>query len=121
MYLQYLIDAGLSMVVLYVLLDIAQRAYSSTGTIWQRILSVGEQSATIAWQKFVILVTGITGGMAWVADMLGDPSVGTAIQAAVKPQYAAIAALATALITVWARKRTLNTVGANIPQQGPSA
>lgn len=113
MYVQYLIDFGLAAVALYFALDVAMRAYNSTGTLWQRILSVGEQSATIAWQKFVILVTGLTGGVAWVADLMGDPSIGTAIQNAVTPKYAAIAALGVAIISVWARKRTLTVASPN--------
>ena len=79
----------------------------ATGTPFERAVEAAKGSATILWARFVTLVGLATGGLASAADYLGDPSIGTAIQTYGKPQYIAAALVLIALITTWARKRTL--------------
>lgn len=79
----------------------------ASGSTWQRVIAAAQGSATILWARFVALVGLATGGLASAADYLGDPSIGSAIQTYGKPQYVAAALVLIAVITTWARKRTL--------------
>lgn len=81
------------------------RASSATG--WHRYLDAAEGSATILWQKFVMVVSVAAGGLASIAEYFNEPSISSAIQAALKPQYVAAFMVFVAVITIWARKRTL--------------
>lgn len=84
------------------------KAYrAASGTIFQRSVAAAKGSATVLWARFVGLVGLATGGLASAADYLGDPSIGAAIQTYGKPQYIAAALVLIALVTTWARKRTL--------------
>lgn len=105
--LQVSIDIVVAAVVLYVAMSFAEDVYNSTGSVWQRLLAAGKQSATILWQRIVVMLTGLIGGAAWIADLLNAPNVGTAINTYVKPQYVAILFVASAVITELARRRTL--------------
>ncbi len=80
---------------------------ASTATGWRRYLDAAEGSATILWQKFVIAVTALAGVLSQAADYFNDPSISSAIQSVLKPQYVAAFTIAVALVTIWARKRTL--------------
>lgn len=102
------IDIVIALIVIAVLID-AVRSYvtSTAATTWGKLLDVGKNSATILWQRFVILVTGFTGALSWLADWLNAPGVASAIQDILKPQWVGIFILASAVITEIARRRTL--------------
>ena len=80
---------------------------ASTNTGWKRWLDAAEGSATILWAKFVMAVGALAGGLSQFADYLGEPSISSAIQSVLKPQYVAAFVIFVAVVTVWARKRTL--------------
>lgn len=80
---------------------------NQTGTVWQRILGMANESATILWAKFVAAIAIIVGGMDYIADIIGAPEVKDAIQGVMNPKYVAGFLVAVALITVIARKRTM--------------
>lgn len=78
-----------------------------TGTAWQRILGTANASATVLWAKFVAATAIISGGLDFIADLVGAPEVKDAIQGVMQPKYVAGFLLAVALITILARKRTM--------------
>ena len=84
------------------------KTYQATpGTALQKIIAAARGSLTILWSRFVALVGLATVGLTNVADFAGDPAVGAAIQTYLKPQYVAAAMVIIAIITEYARKRTL--------------
>jgi hypothetical protein len=103
------IDLVIAAIAIYFAIDAYMAYKGAAGTMVQRMLAAGKQSATILWSRFVVMVTAMTGALAWVADMAGQPSIAQAIQAAVKPQYVAMVTVAIAVIAELARRRTLAT------------
>lgn len=101
------LDLIVAAIVAYVAYNFITEYAKATGTTWQRLLSSAQGSATILWQKFVIVVTGVTGALVYCADFVGEPGVGDAIKGALQPEYVALASIAIAFISWWARKRTL--------------
>ena len=78
-----------------------------TGSLWTRILGTANESATILWTKFVAVLAVIAGGLDFIADFVGMPEVKETIQGAMNPKYVAGFVLAVAIITIFARRRTL--------------
>jgi hypothetical protein len=105
--MNYVIFGILVVASLYVGGTVIAQYVSATGTIWQRLLQAAQGSATILWAKFTILVAALAGWLGEGATYLGDPSIASAIQAALKPEYVAIFTIFVMVVTVWARKRTL--------------
>lgn len=101
------IDLFIAALVIYFAYDLVTSFYASSGTLWQRLLATGKQSATILWSRFVVLVTGLSGGLVLLADYLNAPGVADAIKAVIQPQYVMILLIAIPLINEFARRRTL--------------
>lgn len=87
--------------------DMGKRYVAAQGTTWDRILSAGKGSATIAWSKLTAALAALSGGAAYLGDWLGDPTLTGAVQAILKPELIPFFMLGVALVTIWARKRTL--------------
>lgn len=96
-----------ALVALYILGTFAAAFARESGTVWQRLLKAGEDSATIVWAKFSIAAGLLTAGLVQLAQTIGDPQVGAAIQRVMTPQTWGILFAAAMAITVLARKRTL--------------
>lgn len=108
LYVRFAIVAVIVGVAAWFLFDAARLYLQTPGSVWDRALAAGKGSATILLQRFVALVTAIASALAFMAtNYLDDPSLATAIQSALKPEYVGGAMLAIALLTIWARKRTL--------------
>lgn len=80
---------------------------AATGTTWQRLLAAARQSATVLWSKFVMLVSLLIAGLDQIADWLGQPELADKIQAVLNPKLVPFYLIGIAVITIWARKRTL--------------
>jgi hypothetical protein len=74
---------------------------------WDRFLSAGKDSASIAWAQLVILATTLvnTGG-AIAVYMTSDPTLADKIQAALPSQYVAAFVVFIMVVTIFARLRT---------------
>lgn len=100
---------------LWVGFDFIKEYRASTLTGWPRVWGAAKGSATIAWQQFGIVISGLTAastGLAeFAANMAGDPSAGDTIkgyiQSALKPEYVGLAMIAFMGVTIWARMRSL--------------
>jgi len=77
------------------------------GSTWQRLLEASRDSATILVQKCAILTSGIGSLAALLGEWLDMPGLKDAVQAALKPEYVLAFVVATALVSWFARKRTL--------------
>lgn len=77
--------------------------YKRTG----KVLGAFRHSATILWARFVALVGASAGVLAGLADTLNMPEVREVIQSVMKPEYVAFFIIFIAVITEWARSRTL--------------
>ena len=91
----------------YVAYVVASAYRASSGTAWERLLATSQNSATILWSKFVMLLGFATAGLDYVADLLGMPEVKDTIQSAMRPQYVSMFVVAVAAITILVRKRTM--------------
>jgi len=104
---RFLIVVALVALALYTAFDLYRRYRMTPGSPWQRLVAAARDSATILWQRFVIIVTGLVGSLGEVADWFNEPALKDAIQAALQPEYVAIFTVLVAFITIAARKRTL--------------
>ena len=77
------------------------------GSIWQRTLKAGKDSATIVWAKLVIVAGGLVAVLDKAADLAGDPSLTAQIQQYATPQVVGYVMIAIMFVNVWARLRTL--------------
>jgi hypothetical protein len=77
------------------------------GTVTDRLIAAGKDSLTIAWSRFTIIVTTGASALAEFATYLGDPEVSDVIRELLQPQYVAVFLIGSAVITEWARRRTL--------------
>ena len=93
--------------LLYVVVDFLRSFRAAAGTVWQRLLATGKQSATILWQRFTIAVVSFADAIVWLADLLNAPGVAEPIKSVLQPQYVAAFVMAVAIISELARRRTL--------------
>lgn len=81
---------------------------AATGPLWQRALAAAQNSATILWAKFGMLLAALVGAIGDIGDLFGDPNIrGYAETFLGNPKVVAGILLAFSLVTVAARKRTL--------------
>ena len=104
-YVQLAIIIGIIGVVAYFGWTFYKGYRAATGSVPARIIAAAKGSATILWAQFCALVGLATSGLVNLSDLLGDPSVGQAIQTYLKPQYVAAALVVISGITIWARTR----------------
>ena len=78
-----------------------------TGSLWQRTLKAGKESATIVWAKVVIIAGGLAVVLDRIADLAGDSSLAAQIQQYATPQTVGYVMIAIMFVNVWARLRTL--------------
>lgn len=103
------------MILAFVMLAVAAtlgglfyRAYRATpGSAWDRALAAAHGSATILWARLVAFISAAATSFAGFAEILGAPAVSDAIRAALTPEYVGPVMIAMALISEWARRRTL--------------
>jgi hypothetical protein len=95
----------------YVVFDFAREYIRASGSTWDRLIAAGKGSATIVWQRFVMLISAVAGGLASLADWLNAPGLADAIKDAMTPEYVAFFMIAVAIITEIARRRTLKSPG----------
>lgn len=99
--------ALVALVIYIVATGYAQFAKSS-GTVWERLLAAGRDSATILWGKFCLVLAGIIGNLDSTADVLNLPEMKTFINSWVgDPKLIAGIMAAIAFVSILARKRTL--------------
>lgn len=103
-----IVGIGLFAIFAYVAVIFVMDFMGETGaTTWQRLLAAGKNSATILWARFTLMVSSLSGALVALASYLGEPSVGDAIKTALQPQYVLGFVILSAVITEWARRRTL--------------
>ncbi|HEY7246276.1 MAG TPA: hypothetical protein VH678_20575 [Xanthobacteraceae bacterium] len=84
------------------------RAYRGTvGSVWSRCIGAAKSSATILWARFTVVVTALAAGLVQIADFIQAPSVSAAISTYLKPSVVAAIMVTVAVVTEWARRRTL--------------
>ncbi len=101
------ITVALAAFVAYVVFVVVSAWVKTSGSPWQRLLATADESATILWAKFTAVVAVLAGGLDYIADYIGQPEIADAIKALMKPQFVAGFMIFVAVVTVWARKRTL--------------
>lgn len=102
-----LFDILLLALLAWIVFD-AVRTYRATiGTVWDKLLAAGKDSATILWARFTVLIAALVNALVWLADVLNQPQVSIAIKTYLTPQLVAGIMIAIAFITELARRRTL--------------
>jgi hypothetical protein len=79
----------------------------SEATGFQRVLDAAKGSATILWSKFVVLVGALSSILMGAADTLNMPEIKMTIEKYLTPEHMALVLVGVAVITQWARQRTL--------------
>jgi hypothetical protein len=106
--LRHLFDIAVTAALIYLIVDAVISYRSAVGTVWQRVLAAGKQSATILWARFTIAVAALANGLIWLADLLNAPNVANAIQQFMGPKTVAAIMVTVAFVSELARRRTLN-------------
>lgn len=104
--LRYLPDLLFAALLVWFVVDFVVRFARSRGSLWDRLLGVGRESATKLWAKVVGLVSVALGLLANSAELLNLPQADDLMQKYLSPDVVAIAGLVIAAITIWARNRT---------------
>jgi hypothetical protein len=94
-------------IFIFVVVDAVRSWRGSTGTASQRLLAIGKQSATVLWARCTVLLATLADGLIQLADLVGSPAVAAAIQQYLAPSTVAAIMVAVAVISEWARRRTL--------------
>lgn len=81
---------------------------TEAGSLWQRTLKAGRDSATIVWAKVVLVVGGLVAVLDKIANLAGDPSLAMQIQQYVTPEIVSYVMMGIMFVNVWARLRTLD-------------
>lgn len=71
------------------------------------LITAFEGSATLAWSRLLAASSALVTAAAACADYLGAPGVSDAIKAMIRPEYVPLFGIVVALVTEWARRRTL--------------
>ena len=95
--------------LVYVVIDFIRSFRAAAGTLWQRLLATGRESATILWQRFTIALAAFTDALLWLAELLNAPGVAEPIKSVLEPQYVAVFVVAVAIVGELARRRTLKS------------
>jgi hypothetical protein len=78
------------------------------GSGFERLINAARGSATVLWSKFVIAVGAVASVLMGAADALNMPEVKTSIQIYLTPEHTALLLIGVAVVTQWARGRTLS-------------
>jgi len=79
------------------------------GSAWERALEAARDSATILVQKITILISGIGSVAALFGEWFDIPGLKETVQSALRPEYVVAFVVVTALLSWFARKRTLGS------------
>ncbi len=107
MFKNIIFDVVVVIIALYVIYDAVSSYIAATGTVWQRFLVVGKQSATILWSRALIVFGAMIDILSQLADFLGAPGVSTSLQQYLDAKTLAAIMIGTAVMTEYARRRTL--------------
>jgi hypothetical protein len=86
---------------------VVKRYRAAEGTTWERVLATAKGSATVLWSYIVMAGGTLMGWSVNVADAFNLPDVRTWIQGHLTAEMFGIALVTVALVSFWARLRTL--------------
>lgn len=98
----------LLIVVNYVAYTLVTEYWRSTEKGFDRILAAAKGSATILWARFSAIVGAVAGLLIGVADYMQMPEVKEWITKWFTAEHTALVIVLIAIITEWARRRTLD-------------
>ena len=102
-----IILSGVALLAVYIAFTFIREYREAHGSTWDRLLEAGRDSATILVQKITILISGIGSAAALFGEWFEIPELKQAVQSALKPEYVVAFVVVTALVSWFARKRTL--------------
>jgi hypothetical protein len=102
-----IIDWIVLAIAAYFIIDFALSFRHAAGSLWHRCLYAARSSATVLWARFTVVVTALADGLVKVAEIVNAPNVSAAITTYLKPSAVAAIMVSVAVITEWARRRTL--------------
>ena len=104
-----IILSGVALLAIYIAFTFIREYREAQGSTWDRLLEAGRDSATILVQKIAILISGIGSVTALLGEWLDIPGLKEAVQSALKPEYVVAFVVVTALVSWFARKRTMGS------------
>ena len=99
--------SGVALLAIYIAFTFIREYREARGSTWQRMLEAARDSATIMVQQITILISGIGSIAALLGEWLDMPGLKETVQSALKPEYVVGFIVITALVSWFARKRTL--------------
>ncbi len=101
------IDAASAAIFVWIIGTFAYCLATESGSIWQRILAAGRDSATIVWSKIIMAASAFVALLVDLANAMGDPQVAQWMKDHLTADRVAYITFAVMVVTVLARKRTL--------------
>lgn len=105
--MSYAVLALSSALVLWIVYDFVKSYASAPGTTMARLWAAFENSMTILWGRFVMLVSGLATVLISIAELLNASGAVNAIQTYCKPEYVAGLLVLTLVGSELARRRGL--------------
>lgn len=106
--IRFIFSIAILLIAAWIVWTFVQAYWREQGSTFNRLLGAAQESATILWSKFCVVVAAIVAQLGDIADMLGQPEAKEAINAWLgNPKVVAGVMLAIAAITITARKRTI--------------
>ncbi len=94
-------------IVCYVAADFFHGYRQAGGSLWMRLVAAGKGSATILWARLMLVIGGLADLAVEAAGWLDAPGVSDAVKSMLQPQYVGAFIVAVALVSEFARRRTL--------------
>ena len=97
-----------ALLLVFVVGEFAILYFTSARTgIWRKMLEAGKGSATILWARATMFLGALATVLVDLAGYLGAPGVADTIKAVLAPQYVGAFLVVVALVSEFARRRTL--------------
>lgn len=94
-------------VVAFAAVKFVMRYREAEGSPWQKALTAAKGSATVLWQYAIMAGSFLMAGASQLGDAANMPEIRTFIQAKLSPEMFAGVLFAVALVTIFARLRSL--------------
>jgi thiol:disulfide interchange protein len=106
--IRFIFSIAVLLVAAWIIWTFVQAYWREQGSTFDRLLGAAQESATILWSKFTVIVAAIVAQLGDIADLIGQPEWKDAINVWLgNPKVVAGVMLAISVITITARKRTL--------------
>jgi len=93
--------------LLFVVVEFVVLYAQAGGSPWRRAIEATKGSATILWARFTMFLGAFSALLVEAAGYLGAPGIADTVKAILAPQYVGVFLVVVAVVSEFARRRTL--------------